>query len=214
MAWTDTDEKNEFKLYTNKLIGYFDSYITKLRNVTNNSLNVSNIAIIYRYKIFALEEDFLNHGIKFFDKIVLRKVVDEYLLNCLDESIKLVDKISKKLILINGLYLFDKSSILANKIVNSDLKKYDQICSKIKNFDMKSNILSALTLYFSSDKYYIFTPGEFIKQYEQVKAELSQLGLADLIPTIDEQLLPLIKKQELASIKFNDFTNVEQTKTK
>ena len=214
MAWTDIDEKNEFKLYTNKLIGYVDSCIIKLRNVTNNNLDASNIATIYRDKMFALENDFANHGINFFDKIVLRKVIDKYLLNLLDESIKSVDKTSKKLMTINGLYLFDKSSILANKIVDGDLKKYEQTCSKIENFNMKSNILSALILYFSNDKYYIFTPGEFTKQYEQVKAELSQLGLADLIPTIDEKLLPLIKKQELASAKFNDLTNVEKPKTK
>ena len=69
MAWTDIDEKNEFKLYTNKLIGYVDSCIIKLRNVTNNNLDASNIATIYRDKMFTLENDFANHGINFFDKI-------------------------------------------------------------------------------------------------------------------------------------------------
>lgn len=204
MAWTANDEKNEFKSYTNKLIAHFNRYITNLRRITNYNLDVTNIAILYRNRIFDLEEDFLKHGINFFDTIALRNIINQYFLSLLDESLNTIDRILDKLKVIHRLYLFDKTSILANKFTSTNIKQYDQICSKIISFDIRNDILSALIPYFSNDKYYIFTPGEFTSQYEKVKSELLQLGLVDLIPTIDEKILPLIAKQELASARFND----------
>lgn len=75
---------------------------------------------------------------------------------------------------------------------------------------MRKNILSVMISYFSSDKYYIFIPGQFISSYEHAKFELTQLEYSDLLPNLDKNLLPLIKKQELATIKFNNLESREK----
>ncbi len=205
MAWTDVDEKNNFKGKLNNIENKFDSALGELNKIIGNNLDIPNIATIYRSKIFELEEQFAKKGINFFNKVTLRSIIDNYFINLIEKSIKLINKISERLKLIHGMFLFNKTSILANKIIENLIKGYMQIYYQIKDFDINEDILLALTEFLSSEEYYIFVPGEYIKTYEQAKDELLKLGFNDLIPDLDKKMLPLIKKQEIATSNFNNY---------
>ncbi len=203
MAWKDIDEKNNFKTITNNIEYRINSALIEINKIVGENLNLPNIGTIYRNKTFDLEEQFSKMGINFFDKIVLRDIINNYFFDLIEENIKIIYKIINKLKISNGLFLFEGTSKIGNKIISNVIKKYVESCSKITDFNIKDHISLAMISYFSSDEYYIFTPGEFINTYERAKDELLQLGFEDLLPYLDKKILPLIKKQEIETSKFN-----------
>ena len=204
MAWTDVDEKNNFKGKINNIESKFFSALSELNKITKKNLDIPNIATIYRSKMFELEEQFAQKGINLFDRVTLRLIIDNYFINLTEKSIILINKISERLKLIQGMFLFNVTSILANKIIENLIKEYMNVYFQIKEFNIKEDISLPLIDFLSNKEYYIFTPGEYIKTYEQTKIELEALGFSDMIPDLDKKILPLIKKQEIATSNFNN----------
>ena len=103
--------------------------------------------------------------IYFFDKVVLIVIIDDYFIKLIEDSIQIINKIYEKLKLIHGMFLFHKTSILANKLIENILKKYIATCYKINDFNIKEHILFAMADFLSNKEYHIFILGEYIKSY-------------------------------------------------
>ena len=203
MAWTSTDEKNEFIRSTNYLESKFDSALTLLNEITKHHVNFENIGSIYKNKILDLSEMLQKQNVDFFSKnFSLSSTIINHLISILEEGQSLLQKIQKRLSILHPLYLNNVTAKMNDAVLRSLVERYQKLSLYIKNYQLDKDLEQSLLREYSRTQYWIYTPGSFYKQWEMDQYWLTRLQLDEVRKHIEPQLLPLIKKQEIASTKF------------
>ena len=200
--WTELDERNLFITRANRIESNVDEAINKIRKISYGNINLKNYAEIYREKVFDLEELFKNNGLSYFgqedSETRVRSAISMYLTTEMLELLEMLNIIAKKLGGLNILYLNKTTSKLANILIGKFVEQYKNKIDEFSDFSLNENLKDILLEKLLDDRYYIYSEGNFIDFYNAMFEVMRKLGFEDVFLELDEEIKPLVVKQEQA----------------
>lgn len=153
--------------------------------------SISDIAEIYRDKIFEYENMLLSNGETFYTNNILGQVLifhfDGIITEASEEIRQFVDNISE----LPENYIFKKIILM---LASNNIKEYEKLCKKLKSFSLDKDLKNCIYKFFKTRQFYLYEPGWFIKTYSNLKDILIKLGIN--IDQLDKTVEPIVKDQE------------------
>lgn len=200
-VWTSLDEKNSYINRQNIHIYNTDQILKKVSEVTKYD-RLPNLDKICFEKVYELDDDFKKQGMEIFNPFgsiarAIREDIMNFSFAASDELNKMADELASSY----------KEYMVLPKMTTCDLyenltKNYKELCNKAQNYSIENNLKRVIFEYYKDNRYWIYTPGEFTRTWENQKKELLQLGYEDFIKENEVELLNLIKIQEENSKEF------------
>ncbi len=201
-------ELNNFKIFCNNIDYQFQILLEKIKSITNNELILENIANDYRNKIFEISDEFEKHGINFWAMNSIKSDITNKLQEKITEATNIIEKATNRIIKYHKLNLIPGGQLIYRKLLENINLEYTNIQHSIKTYTFTTGIESLIFKRYTSDKYYIYTPGSFIQMYEADKETFKKLGLEEEFEKIDNSLLTIVKQQEIKTKEYkNEYEN-------
>lgn len=195
--WTEDDERSLFITNTNMIEETAQLLLNRMRRSTKGHISLENCMTVYRDKFLELEDQLRQNGISYFDTNWFQKAVSNSLMIDISElSYMAANVINKKLSYLSFLYLNERAAKLGDFILKRNVDFYNNGITELKSFSLEKNLKDILLSILLDDQYYMYKEGDFINFYNEMFEIMSKLGLEEAFLNLDEEMKPLVVKQE------------------